>query len=65
MVTLEVTKLVDQSKPTGIWSWLTRQKPIHYESIKIVLISCVEDNSYNFLCIRDNTAAVIQIFVRL
>lgn len=65
MVSLEVAKLVDQQRSSGIWSWLTRQKSPHYESVKIVPICSMEDDSYRFLCVRDNTATILQVFVRL
>jgi len=61
---LEVTKLIDQDKSNNIWSWLTRQKNLHYEKVKIMPIYCVDVYGYQFISVRDNTAAVFYISLK-
>ena len=61
---LEVTKLIDQDKSNKIWNWITRPKNPHYEEAKIIPLYSVDVNGYQFLCVRDNTAAVFYISLK-
>jgi hypothetical protein len=61
-VGLKLVKLNDlDNRSSGLMSWLMRQKPTHYEYVKIFPFLKLEANSLRVLCIRDNTASVLQI----
>lgn len=59
---LFVSKLVDLQRPSGFMSWFTKQKPTHYEQVKILPLLTHGMNSLRVLCIKDSTVGVYQVF---
>ncbi len=55
---VSVSKLADLDRPSGVLSWIMRQKPNHYEEVKIVPLFADEINRLKVLCIRDNSIGV-------
>ncbi len=57
-MSMAIAKLNDLDRSNGLMSWFIKQKPTHYEQVKIVPLFAHEINRLKILCLRDGMAGV-------